>query len=103
MIKPEQIRKEVIETATRFINARVGARKELRGSSFAEALDRGPRWYPSLGGQGICLDEKTDGYITREEALEAARRFRAHCQQLARGEIQLLDGRTHDAMPKGAK
>lgn len=39
------------------------------------------RWHPKLGSKIVCLDEnKSDGYDTCEQAIEAARLFKEHCK-----------------------
>lgn len=43
--------------------------------------DFNSRWHPKLGSEIVCLDEnKSDGYDTCEQAIEAARLFKEHCK-----------------------
>lgn len=57
---------------------RASAKQALLGKTFESAR---PRWLPVLGGSYVCLDkDREDGYDTRAEAVEAARKFRQKCR-----------------------
>lgn len=67
-----------MKTARYFLNKRASA-KEI----FDKELNS--RWHPKLGTTLVALGS-IDGYDTREQAIEAAKEFRAHCRKMVREE-----------------
>ena len=66
-----------IELAKRFAAGRIGAVQRNRGPETCFQ----PCWHPRVAGRNVRnADTPGDGYNTRDEAIEAAKRYRASCR-----------------------
>ena len=60
----------------RYAAGRVGARKMMIGKTLEQAISLGPRWRPTIA-RDLFEPSNKDGYETRAEAIEDAKKIKA--------------------------